>query len=247
MAFEDQSEAQSKCLPRSRTRWKGGSSSMPQCHIMCTTSRFPPRSSTRNRRANKARPPRAITVLGQVENGGYAFTNFNGPNAGTNAGDGTTMNGISNYGHRPSASTIDNSGNFHNYIVNLEDPGRSPSSNINGSTTAMANGINSSGTVVGTDGNGNAFFETNGKVKTFIPTGGMSRGRFRDQRQGNDRRPVRDLDHDARVHQGKQQDFHRDQCTVRARRRQRPGHQQQGPGGRVLSGHGRPGPRLHGQ
>ena len=37
-----------------------------------------------------------------------------------------------------------------------------------------ANGINSAGTVVGTDGNGNAFFTSRGKINTFIPTGGMS-------------------------------------------------------------------------
>ena len=38
----------------------------------------------------------------------------------------------------------------------------------------MALGVNSAGTVVGTDGNGNAFTLSNGKVKTFIPPGGTS-------------------------------------------------------------------------
>ena len=38
----------------------------------------------------------------------------------------------------------------------------------------MAFGVNSSGTVVGTDGNGNAFYLSKGKVKTFIPLGGTS-------------------------------------------------------------------------
>ena len=42
----------------------------------------------------------------------------------------------------------------------------------------MAFGVNSSGTVVGTDGNGNAFYTSKGKLKTFIPNGGMSATAF---------------------------------------------------------------------
>ena len=42
----------------------------------------------------------------------------------------------------------------------------------------MAFGVNSSGTVVGTDGNGNAFSLTRGAVKTFVPAGGMSATAF---------------------------------------------------------------------
>ena len=42
----------------------------------------------------------------------------------------------------------------------------------------MAFGINSAGTVVGTDGNGNAFFLPRGMVNTFIPNGGMSATAF---------------------------------------------------------------------
>ena len=39
----------------------------------------------------------------------------------------------------------------------------------------MAFGINSAGTVVGTDGNGNAFsLNRHGVLKTFIPDGGSS-------------------------------------------------------------------------
>ncbi len=38
----------------------------------------------------------------------------------------------------------------------------------------MASGINSAGTVVGTDGNGNAFSLTGGTLNTFIPNGGTS-------------------------------------------------------------------------
>ncbi|MGA9922442.1 MAG: hypothetical protein WBQ29_03495, partial [Isosphaeraceae bacterium] len=51
--------------------------------------------------------------------------------------------------------------------------------NINGSTTAMAFGINSAGTVVGTDGHGNAFsLNRHGVLKTFIPPGGTSATAF---------------------------------------------------------------------
>ena len=42
----------------------------------------------------------------------------------------------------------------------------------------MAFGTNSAGTVVGTDGNGNAFTLSNGKLKTFIPPGGTSATAF---------------------------------------------------------------------
>ena len=42
----------------------------------------------------------------------------------------------------------------------------------------MAFGINASGTVVGTDGNGNAFTLSKGKAKTFIPLGGTSATAF---------------------------------------------------------------------
>ena len=114
-----------------------------------------------------------ITTLNSVTAGGFTFINFNGPNAGTNAAAGTNQNGISNSGTSVGFD-IDNNGGFHNFTVN---PLRSRSVkvlNINGSTTAMAFGTNSSGTVVGTDGNGNAFTLSNGKLKTFIPPGGMS-------------------------------------------------------------------------
>ena len=111
-----------------------------------------------------------ITLLGQVENGGFMFTNFDGPNAGNTAGAGTNMNGISNTG-LVVGFDIDNNGNFHNFVVNVKKH-TVTELNINGSMTANANGINSSGTVVGTDGNMHAFYETKGKVTTFIPSVG---------------------------------------------------------------------------
>lgn len=117
-----------------------------------------------------------ITVINKVSAGGFRFTNFDGPMAGTNAGAGTNQNGISNSGSSVGV-TIDNNGNFHNFTVNPLKSTTVQLLNINGSTTAMAFGTNGK-TVVGTDGNGNAFTLANGKLKTFIPTGGMSATAF---------------------------------------------------------------------
>ena len=70
--------------------------------------------------AKKARPQQVKDQASrstQVSNGGFLFTNFDGPNAGTNAGAGTNMNGISNSGTSV-GFTIDNNGNFHNFTAN---------------------------------------------------------------------------------------------------------------------------------
>ena len=83
------------------------------------------------------------------------------------------MNGIANSGTSVGFA-IDNQGNLHDFTGNPRKSKTASELNINGSMTAMALGINSSGTVVGTDGMGNAFTETKGKVKTFIPKGGSS-------------------------------------------------------------------------
>jgi hypothetical protein len=118
----------------------------------------------------------SITVLNSVSAGGYQFTNFDGPGAGTNAAAGTNQNGISNNGNSV-GFTIDNNGNFSNFVTN---PLKSRSANVLnlGSTKANAFGVNSSGVVVGTDGNGNAFYLLKGKLHTFIPNGGMSATAF---------------------------------------------------------------------
>jgi uncharacterized membrane protein len=119
-----------------------------------------------------------ITFLNRVRFGAYTFTNFDGPAAGTNAGTGTNMNGIANSGTAVGL-TIDNAGNLHNFTVNPLRSRFARLLNINGSATAMAFGINSAGTVVGTDGNGNAFFLTHGgTLRTFIPNGGTSATAF---------------------------------------------------------------------
>jgi uncharacterized membrane protein len=120
-------------------------------------------------------PP--ITVIGTANGGGYTFLNFDGPNAGTNAGAGTNQNGISNAGTSV-GFTIDNNGNLHNYSVNPLRSRNATVYNINGSMKAMALGINKAGTVVGTDGNGNAFMLSRGRVQTFIPLGGTSATAF---------------------------------------------------------------------
>lgn len=110
----------------------------------------------------------SITILNP-----YQFTNFDGPNPGTTAGAGTNMNGISNTGTSV-GFTIDNNGNFSNFTTNPLWSTKATPLNINGSTTAMALGVNSFGTVVGTDGNGHAFTLNHGMLKTFVPPGAKS-------------------------------------------------------------------------
>jgi probable HAF family extracellular repeat protein len=119
----------------------------------------------------------SVTVLSQVQAGHYHFTNLDGPNAGTNAASGTNENGIANNGTAVGV-TIDNNGRFLNFTANPVKSKKATLVNIKGSTTAMAFGVNSSGTVVGGDGNGNAFFAQGNKVTTFIPTGGSSATAF---------------------------------------------------------------------
>jgi hypothetical protein len=127
----------------------------------------------KNQKKHGKTPAPPATVLGQVSNGGFQFINFNGPLAGNMAGDGTNQNGLSNSGTSVGVD-IDNNGNDHNFTINPFKSDSVTELNINGSMKAMAFAANKSGTVVGTDGNGNAFTDTNGKVKLFIPKGGTS-------------------------------------------------------------------------
>jgi len=106
---------------------------------------------------------------------GYAFMNFDGPNAGTNAGAGTNMNGLSN-GRIAVGFDIDNNGSFHNFLTDYS--GDVTPLNINGSTNANAFGVNRNRRVVGADGNGNAFFLGSNRVQTFIPGGGTAAAAF---------------------------------------------------------------------
>jgi PEP-CTERM motif len=117
-------------------------------------------------------PARAggLTILNVADSGGYQFTNFDGPTPNT---AGTTINGISNTGTVVGFTTPDNT-NFTNFTGNPLVSTNATLLNINGSTTAMANGINSAGVVVGTDGNNNAFSLNGNSLVTFIPNGGVS-------------------------------------------------------------------------
>jgi probable HAF family extracellular repeat protein len=130
-----------------------------------------------NRHHGPKVPGPTITPIGTVSNGGFTFLNFDGPNAGTNAQAGTNQNGISNSGASV-GFTIDNNGNLHNFSVNPLRSRAATVYNINGSTKAMALGINKAGTVVGNDGNGNAFTLSRGRLQTFIPLGGQSATAF---------------------------------------------------------------------
>jgi hypothetical protein len=111
-----------------------------------------------------------VTVLGQVSGSGYQFTNFDGPMPN---GAGTTINGISNSGTVVGFSTPDGA-TFNNFTANPLTSTTASPLNINGSTAAMANAINSAGTVVGSDGNNNAFTLSGGNVSTYIPNNGVS-------------------------------------------------------------------------
>ena len=127
-----------------------------------------------NHKSKQKVPGPTVTPINTVSAGGFEFTNFDGPNAGTVAAQGTNMNGISNTGTSVGFSIENNKGDMLNFTANPLKSTSAKVLNINGSTTAMALGVNSAGTVVGTDGNGNAFTLSNGKVKTFIPLGGTS-------------------------------------------------------------------------
>jgi hypothetical protein len=118
-----------------------------------------------------------ITIINATNSKGFHFVNFDGPNAGTTAGTGTNMNGISNAGVAV-GFTIDNNGNFTNFTAVHWNPRAGRILTQPATTGAMAFGINSAGVVVGTDGNGNAFFLYRGVVKTFIPPGGTSATAF---------------------------------------------------------------------
>jgi hypothetical protein len=115
----------------------------------------------------------SITILNTAISHGYFFVNLDGPSPGTTAGTGTNLNGISN-NNTVVGFTIANDGSFLNFVARATRNGAAAKIlNINGSTAAQAFGVNSAGSVVGTDGNGSAFVLTpHGGLKTFIPSGG---------------------------------------------------------------------------
>jgi len=111
-----------------------------------------------------------ITPINTASSGGYTFENFDGP---TPNAAGTTINGISNTGTVVGFTTADMV-TFNNFTANPLLSNNAVSFQVGNSTAAMGNGINSNGSVVGLDGNGNAFSIIGGNVTTFIPGGGTS-------------------------------------------------------------------------
>ena len=96
------------------------------------------------------------------------FINSDGPGAGTNAAAGTNMNGIANNGTIVGFG-IANNGNLTNFTAN---PLTSTNANVLTSlaTNAMALGVNSAGSVVGGDGNNQAFIISGGgSPVSFLP------------------------------------------------------------------------------
>ncbi|MGP0068787.1 MAG: PEP-CTERM sorting domain-containing protein [Isosphaeraceae bacterium] len=116
-----------------------------------------------------------ITIIDVASLNGYQFTNFDGPNPNNVAGTMTNINGISNTGNVVGFTTADNL-SFNNFVANPLKSTTATSVELSGSSLAsMANGINSSGTVVGFDGNMSAFSIPNGGTpSTFIPPDGTS-------------------------------------------------------------------------
>jgi hypothetical protein len=109
-----------------------------------------------------------ITIINEVTANGYTFINFDGPGFGTAAGAGTNMNGIANNGTVVGVG-INNNGAFTNFTAN---PLTSTNANVltGLGTNAMALGVNSAGSVVGGDGNNNAFIISGGgSPVSFLP------------------------------------------------------------------------------
>jgi len=123
----------------------------------------------------------ATAAQAGVMAGGYNFLNFDGPGFGTNAGAGTNMNGIANNGAAVGVG-ISNTGTFTNFVRNPN--GSFTTLNINGSTTAMAFGINSAGNVVGAVG-GTAFYLPFGGTAQSLTTLGSGSAAFGINDMGN--------------------------------------------------------------
>ncbi len=117
----------------------------------------------------------AITILNTVTSQGFRFTNFDGPNAGHVAGAGTMINGVAN-STTVVGFTIANDGTtLTNFTANPPLTKYTRLVNLGGSASAMALGLNSTGTVVGTDGHGKALsLNRHGVFRTLAPNGGSS-------------------------------------------------------------------------
>lgn len=104
----------------------------------------------------------------------YQFLNFEGPGSGTTPGTGTNMNGIANSGAAVGFG-IGGSGALTNFIRNAD--GSFTTLNIDGSTSAMALGINSAGDVVGTVA-GAAFYLPSGGAAEPLASPGSATSAF---------------------------------------------------------------------
>ena len=107
----------------------------------------------------------SAVTLGTVTASGYTFTNFDFPNAGTNAAAGSNSDGIANNGAAVGFA-IDNNGNFINSVRNPDGTFTAP--NLTG-FQPMAFGINSAGDIVGQQ-NGAAFFLPHGGSAQTLAT-----------------------------------------------------------------------------
>ena len=140
------------------TRWRGVPCSTPRCRITCTTSASPRTSRTPSTVIPAPQTGGAgVTILGTASQAATSSSTSTGrtraltpPPASTRTGSRTRA--------RPSASTSTTT------VASTTSPSirsseeRFQELNINGSTAAQAFGVNRHGVVVGTDGNGNAFY-----------------------------------------------------------------------------------------
>ena len=172
---------------------------------------------------HKSKGP-TVKPINKVSAGGYVFTNFDGPNAGTNAAAGTNQNGISNSGTSVGFS-IENNGELpqlHRQSPEVQFRHASEHQRIDD-----RHGLG--GQRLGHGGGHRWEWECVHPLKRqgedVHPPWRYVRDRFRDQRQGNNRRSVRHFDRDAGVHQGQSQDLHHDQCPFGSEHRERPVHQ----------------------
>ncbi len=114
----------------------------------------------------------SVTIRNTVKSHGYQFVNFDGPNAGNVAGTGTMVNGIANSTIVAGFTTASDGTTLTNFTATPSETSKARLVKIDGSTTAMVLGINSTGTVVGTDGHGHAFsLNAHGVLRTLTPNG----------------------------------------------------------------------------
>jgi uncharacterized membrane protein len=117
-------------------------------------------------------PGPTVTVIGHVAAGSYEFTNFDGPLPANSTAASTTMLGISNRGTTIGYSTdLKQYSNYLNFTANPLKSNSASTLTFKGLAYASADAINSAGTVVGGDEN-DAFYESRGRLQTFIPPGG---------------------------------------------------------------------------